>query len=144
MSTSDVQKNVGIGTPLSMGGAVGNCIGTSGRGWASSWRPPDESRKMIRDSCPAQVRDRISKVCSKVVASRRRAAVNEESVVLETWKSYKSSRVNVVPKSVNHVQGPNGTSSSAIFPILLRVTPSQLFLLSSRFALYASFIYFYF
>jgi hypothetical protein len=43
MSTSDVQTKVGIGKPLSMGGAVGNCIGTSVWGWASSWRPADES-----------------------------------------------------------------------------------------------------
>lgn len=43
MSRSDVQTKAGIGTPLSMGSAVWNGIGSSGRGWASSWRPAEQS-----------------------------------------------------------------------------------------------------
>lgn len=75
-STSDVQTKVGIGTPLSMGGAVGNCIGTSGPGSTSSWRPADESLQMMRHSRPG-----ADHVCSKIVASRRHAVVTEESVL---------------------------------------------------------------
>ena len=76
------RSKVGIGTPLSKGGAVRNCIGTSGRGRASSWRPADES--LQNDSgIVARRRSEIMpiKICSKVVASRRRAVFKEESVL---------------------------------------------------------------
>jgi len=64
-STSDVQMRVGIGTPLSKGGAVGNCI-----------RRPDgvELRvggrrlkvcKMILNSRTTQIRDHARRICSK-------------------------------------------------------------------------------